>query len=100
MEPPVSGMLMTCDPGCAPNASPKLATSTPSSFSFVLMSKPVNNSSPPHRSANAAGQIGRPRQLVAGADAGREDDGVDAELAAVGEAERAHAAVAGEDLLA
>ncbi len=50
-------MLMTCDPGCAANASPKLATSTPSSFSFVLMSKPVKTSSPPQRSATAARAI-------------------------------------------
>ena len=50
--------------------------------------------------ADADRQFGRPRQLVAGADAGRKNHRVDVQLAAVGEPERANAAVAGDDLLA
>ena len=138
-------MLMTCDPGCAANASPKLATSTPSSFSFVLMSKPVKTSSPPQMigdrrpchlvagrdqavaaalvrrafadrvdrgvggacalidhdaAALADQQLRGARQLVARADARREDDRVDVQLGAVREPQRADAPVGAHDLAA
>ena len=50
--------------------------------------------------ALADGQPGGARQLVARADAGREDQQIDVQLVAVGEPQRPHAAVlAGDDLL-